>query len=140
MDRAAQENQVRLVKRTCRGLPVLDEPTRTELHTKWQQIYATGNWDSAMQVVKDAERAAGIKGIPDGTPGDWEELWRRAASAIFAHGDTIGKGCGYDFNETICAGAFDGEQHAYTCPKCGQTGKYGAPYFENDEGVASEIT
>lgn len=37
--------------------------------------------------------------------------------------------CGADTNDVICAGPFDGETHAYTCPKCGVSAKYGAPFF-----------
>lgn len=35
--------------------------------------------------------------------------------------------CGYDFNKTIMAGAFDGKVHAYKCPNCGLEGEYKAP-------------
>jgi len=36
--------------------------------------------------------------------------------------------CGYDFNDIICSGPFDGKEHGYVCPKCGVTGRYIAPY------------
>lgn len=39
------------------------------------------------------------------------------------------KGCGADFNNIIVAGALDGEEHAYKCPKCGVEGSYRAPSF-----------
>lgn len=37
------------------------------------------------------------------------------------------EGCGMDFNEVVLAGPFDGEEHAYECPKCGVEGTYVAP-------------
>jgi hypothetical protein len=47
--------------------------------------------------------------------------------------------CGYDFNDIICSGPFDGKEHSYVCPKCGVTGKYIAPYDagESSTGVAA---
>lgn len=40
------------------------------------------------------------------------------------------QGCGYDFNETIIKGAWDGIVYNYVCPKCGLTGDYKSPRFE----------
>lgn len=39
------------------------------------------------------------------------------------------KGCGADFNNIIVGGTWDGEEHAYKCPKCGVEGTYRAPDF-----------
>ena len=39
-------------------------------------------------------------------------------------------GCGYDFNNIVVDGPWDGESHPYTCPKCGCTGSYQAPAFQ----------
>jgi hypothetical protein len=38
-------------------------------------------------------------------------------------------GCGADTNNIIAAGPFDGEDHAYICPKCGVKARYRAPKF-----------
>ena len=35
--------------------------------------------------------------------------------------------CGADFNDVVCAGPFDGQEHPYACPACGVTGVYRAP-------------
>lgn len=39
------------------------------------------------------------------------------------------RGCGADFNDIVISGPLDGQQHAYTCPKCGVEGRYIAPRF-----------
>jgi hypothetical protein len=41
-----------------------------------------------------------------------------------------GKVAPYDFNDTVCAGPFDGQDHPYTCPQCGVQGGYTAPLFD----------
>lgn len=39
-------------------------------------------------------------------------------------------GCGYDFNEIVITGPWDGQEHAYVCPQCGVEGTYLTPRFE----------
>lgn len=42
--------------------------------------------------------------------------------------------CGYDFNEIVASGPWDGLEHDYECPECGSAGSYRAPWFQNIEG------
>lgn len=41
--------------------------------------------------------------------------------------------CGYDFNNTVVDGDWDGKEHAYQCPKCQTKGTYRAPFFNGDD-------
>jgi hypothetical protein len=128
--RKEAEAQVREIKKWCRGLPVLPFNTREGFFTVYKHHEAGRNWVGALSVLATTEKAAGIDNGESIDTGDWEKLNTRFHSAVFAHGDQVGKPCGYDFNNTICAGPLDGKQHKYVCPKCGQTGQYGAPYFQ----------
>jgi hypothetical protein len=38
-------------------------------------------------------------------------------------------GCTADFNDIIAEGPWDGQEHDYQCPVCGQRGRYRAPVF-----------
>jgi hypothetical protein len=38
-------------------------------------------------------------------------------------------GCAADFNDIIVEGPWDGQEHDYQCPACGQRGRYRAPRF-----------
>ncbi len=56
---------------------------------------------------------------------------RRKVQALFSDGTVdeyvVPPVCGYDFNQTIIDGPFDGREHEYQCPRCGVTGWYQAP-------------
>jgi hypothetical protein len=130
LTRAEAERQVREIKKTCRGLPAIPVfEMRAKLFNDYKAAEANHNWNAAYSQMVETEKTAGVLGKAV-QEGEWEKLNSRFHSAVFAHGDQTGKPCGADFNDIICAGAFDGKQHAYTCPKCGQTGHYGAPYFD----------
>lgn len=45
------------------------------------------------------------------------------------------KGCGFDFNEIILEGLWDGKGHEYECPDCGVTGHYTAPHWMSEKGT-----
>src|SRR5580658_10128372 len=115
---AEAEAVVRSVTRVCRGLPVLEPEKQKEFQAAWNSAFAVGDWSASCWVADAAEKAVGIVGAQVDA-GDWENLWRRAATAIYAHGDTVGKPCGYDFNDIICSFPFDGAPRIGKCPKCG---------------------
>lgn len=138
MNRAQAEQEVRSIRRTCRGLPVLSDDVRIKLHTRWQEVEGK-NWDAALQVLTDARTAVTIaaqlrkpfgEGAP--VPDSWGTLWPEVSGALFAHGDNVGKPCGADFNDVICAEPFDGGEHFGICPKCGNRVAFTSPIFELD--------
>lgn len=145
MKRAEAEQEVRAIKRTCRGLVVLDLATRERLWYAFMVAEDAKDFQTATAVLLNTEDEVAktsqskTLSIPRETGDLWPDLHTRFLSAVFAHGDTVGKGCGADFNDIICAGPFDGEQHEYVCPKCGQVGLYGAPLFELEESRSSVV-
>ena len=130
MNRAEAEAVVRQVRRTCRGVQILPPEQRETLFNTYKAAEDAKAWSMAVLTVTETEKAVGIVGVPALEENDWAGLNSRFHQAVFAFPDQLGKGCGADFNDIICAGPFDGQQHEYTCPKCGQKGQYGAPYFE----------
>jgi hypothetical protein len=130
MKREEAVAQVRLIAKTCRGNPLIDEAKREELHKRWADILKEAEpLPKALEFVKEVEDLAKISHPAEGEAEGLHELTIRAATALFAYDEK----CGYDFNEIIIAGPFDGQQHEYTCPKCRQKGTYRAPYFEITE-------
>jgi hypothetical protein len=129
MNREEANAEVRKIQRICRGLPLLTEEKRVELHTAWHAAHANLDIAAATDVVRRAEEAINKPYRPDFVHEDWQTLSARASDAIFAHS----MDCGVDFNDIIVAGPYDGQHHDYKCPKCGQTGTYRAPYFELQE-------
>ena len=128
--RAEAEAKVRDIKRWCRGLPAIPEfAERERLFNAYKAAEAARDWDKALEITMCTETAIGIVGQQVDL-GDWEKLNIRFHSAVFAHGDQVGKPCGADFNDIICSNPFDGKQYQYKCPNCGQQGQYGAPYFD----------
>lgn len=122
------DSLVRHIQRTCRGKAVLSVDDMRALHTEWDEAAASGIWDQAVDVCLECEDATCVVG-PKVDFGDWEALARRTLGAIYAHGDTIGKPCGADFNDTICAQPFDGKTRTAECPKCGATNVFTSPVF-----------
>jgi len=137
--RAEAEKEVRIIQRRCRGLVVLDEATRARLWHTFTAAEDAKDLATAEEVLRNTEvevkqvSGSSLLIIPQATGDVWQDLHVRFLNAVFAHGDTVGKGCGADFNDIICGGPFDGKQHEYTCPKCGQVGMYGAPLFNVGE-------
>lgn len=123
---------VRHVRRTCRGKAVLDPAIMRSLHLAWDDVSGHADWEKAKKLCALAETESGTTG-PEVADGDWEAMGRRVLSAIYAHGDSIGKPCGYDFNDIICAHEFDGKMHTVECPKCGATNVFTAPVFALSE-------
>lgn len=123
------EALVRSITRTCRGNPILTTNQMQTLATAWHQHRQANDWEAAKTATLDAETLIGVEGGPVEDNYDWEALWVRAARAIFAHGDTVGKPCGQDYNDLICALPFDGKSHVTTCPKCGATNHVRTPRF-----------
>jgi hypothetical protein len=101
--RADAERLIRAIERRCRGRlgSRVNRPEDDESVRAERETQLRGNIKTALAEDKLAEARA-----IDGET--------RAA-------------CGYDFNATILAGALDGEEHAFTCPRCGVTGSYRAP-------------
>lgn len=61
-----------------------------------------------------------------------EQQATRAEAIIRSVGRTC-RVCGYDFNNTVVDGDWDGKDHAYECPKCQTKGTYRAPFFSADD-------
>jgi hypothetical protein len=125
---AEAEALIRHVNRTCRGKAVLPVDRMRELHAAWDKLSAEGNWFGAYDFCIHAEEDVNVVG-PRVENDDWEALGRRTLGAIYAHGDTIGKPCGADFNDQIIAHPFDGEQRSVQCPKCGSVNVFTSPVF-----------
>lgn len=41
--------------------------------------------------------------------------------------------CGYDFNNVVVDGDWDGKERSYQCPRCKVKGTYRAPFFNGDD-------
>ena len=132
--RAEAEQMIRSIVRTCRGLQVLTRGVREKFFAMYKQAEASRVWEDARRIMKETEDAVGIVGV-EVEDGDWEKLFGRFSTAVFAHGVQVGKPCGADFNDIICAGDLDGKQHSYKCARCGQEGQYGAPRFVLENAV-----
>ncbi len=97
----------------------------------------------ATMTKKAAE--AEIRGVARRCRGTLDAGARKAVNALLEEGrlaearasDRANRsGCGFDFNETVAEGSWDGKIHEYECPKCGLKGEYRAPVFYDDAGKA----
>lgn len=106
---------VRANPRVCKG-PRVDADVRFV-------VGSAGYIESMLKGLdeKSAEERAQVNAEVARVQARVREIARREARA----------GCGYDFNETVIAGPFDGEEHEYKCPNCGLTGVYRAPHFDD---------
>ncbi len=120
-----QEKHIRAVTRECRGPFLLSREDRTSLTHAWQDVEAKADFVAGIQLKDFIENAVGAPHAVI-SPNDWESMLRRVASLINAHTES----CGYDFNQTVLATPFDGEEHEYKCPKCGVEGTFRTPWFE----------
>ena len=87
----------------------------------------------------DPEQEAIVRAVGHTCRGLLSDEDREEVNKLLADGNTAeaqkvdraGRaGCGYDFNETILSNPLDGEEHDYECPRCGLTGIYIAPLFD----------
>lgn len=119
--------EIRSVQRTCRG-PLPDRARQVV-----NQLLADGHLYKAQMVdAANRSRPAAHPCVIDVI--EKPEERRHKLFAVFEGGAVVpyrtGTPCGYDFNEIIVTGQWDGCEHAYTCPKCGVTGYYQAPLYE----------
>jgi hypothetical protein len=129
--------EIRTIQRTCRGLPVLSSEQMSAFQKQWQEAVTTGDFEIVQSTVTEFEKAVGFQVAPF-EEGNLEAAGGRAARAIYAHGDNIGKPCGYNVNDIIESFPFDGKPHDYVCPQCGQKGYLISPVFEIDEEPVQE--
>ena len=128
MKRAQAEKIIRSVRRLCRGQPLLHDGERREYILRWQAAERAGDFRFGLALKHELEEKL-KRSSRHITEQDWENLLRRVASLVSAHTEV----CGYDFNDTVVAGPWDGELHNYQCPRCGVVGSYRSPLFENLE-------
>lgn len=92
----------------------------------------------AAEITTRVEAEAAIRAIPRRCRGPWNPgaqdkinaaLKARKVDEARALGATSRIGCGYDFNDTIVAGPWDGADHLATCPQCSTPTSYRAPVF-----------
>lgn len=119
---------IRAVARTCRGpLPSGARAYIAELLQRGDKgtarivdVYNRGREENVPFVVR-------LGTLPRPGTADMHEF-------VFSDGsirtDVQAEICGYDFNNIIADGPFDGQGHTYTCPQCGVTGFYHAPLLE----------
>lgn len=134
MQRHEIEREVRSVRRWCRGLPLLTPEKQRKAFDAFYVFQDGNEFQRALDFTKKLADLIGIDEIPAVPFGNWESMFRVFGWVATAHEDCINKTCGYDFNETVLAGPFDGQEHGYICPKCGQTGTYIAPIFDMNDG------
>ena len=125
--RAEAEARERGIKRTCKGLELVDRATQ---ETFMQRIlHATAN--SLPQLSQDISELRASVGLGAGTPAlSSPRFLEWCLESIRAHQSDLGKACGRDFNDEVCANPFDGQVRNYTCPACGLTGTYRSPLDE----------
>lgn len=126
---AKQLKAVRKVGRACRGLRVIPKMQRLFFfNTIWPELTKSHNFKKAEAAQLDIETY--LKGINfpfTRTPLE-KDNWDQIQRVLFFSVD-IRRGCGYNFNETVESYPFDGEEHKYTCPKCGIKGSFRSPKF-----------
>lgn len=122
MKRDEAEKTIRSIRRTCRGHPLLEDAERREYILRWQAAERVGDFSLGLVLKRELEQKFKRSERPIAEH-DWENLLRRVASLVSAHAED----CGYDFNDTVVAGPWDGEEHDYKCPRCGVVGSYRAP-------------
>ena len=128
MKRNEAEKTIRSVRRTCRAHPLLSYAQRRKYILRWQALERAGEFSLGLVLKRELEEKF-KQSSPPIAEQDWEGLLRRVASLVSTHTED----CGYDFNDTIVAGPWDGKLHDYQCPRCGVAGSYRAPLFENLE-------
>lgn len=147
MNQAEQEKQIRAVKKSCRGPALADPKVVREHFDLWYELEAKGKTEpmlvmiSALRIAAQDVAAKGfIVSLPPNADepgvlageeecGTVAELRRAAFPLIRLRGDTVGRGCGRDFNETILAYPFDGTENKDECPGCGVVTSWKAPVF-----------
>lgn len=129
MKRDQAEKIIRSVRRTCRGHPLLSYAERRKYIVRWQAAERAGNFGLALRLKGSLDKRFRLNHRREVTCQNWENLLQQTAKLITAHTED----CGYDFNDTVVAGPWDGKEHDYQCPHCGVEGGYRAPLFENLE-------
>lgn len=129
MTREEANNQIRSVKRWCRGHC---------LHAREEQVAYAERFDKgtfAEQVAPKRELEDKFR-FPHGPEGSAQEVRAAAFPLIYPFGDNVSRPeltCGQDVNELIIAdGKFDGENHEVICSRCGAEHQY-AVRFEGLE-------
>jgi hypothetical protein len=129
--RADANAVVRLCERRCRGntlvppeiqkkyFAFLADPT-IDTHTLFS-AFLNEDFEGAADVRTYAQTRLAVRGRDDVRSALIDALRARAAD--------VGQGCGYDFNDIVCAGPFDGREYPFVCPQCGVEGTYRAPRF-----------
>jgi len=97
--RAEAEAVVRSTGRTCKGVP------------------------------RDAERTAARALLAEGRHEEASAMDDASYRHPAGHPNAGQYACGHNINDLIVAGPFDGQSHEVTCPTCGRTMRYTAPYF-----------
>lgn len=111
--RADAEAHVRSFRRVCRG------PLPPETRVVVNALLAGGFKVAARHYDKHGGL---IKDLPVKLPPEIQKLEEVPGR----------ERCNRDFNDTICAGPFDGKEHKYKCGHCGVEGTYIAPFFNSD--------
>lgn len=61
---------------------------------------------------------------------DTRGAYHALVATLRIHATDVGRSCGYDVNDLICAHPFDGQAREVTCPRCGTVISYRAPRFD----------
>ena len=133
MKRDQAEKIVRSIRRLCRGHPLLTEAERREYFLRWQRAERAGDFSLGLWLMHELEEKLKRSSRPIADQ-DWEGLLRQVASLISAHTEV----CGYDFNDIVVAGLWDGKEHNYQCPRCCVAGSYRAPLFPPEADAPRE--
>lgn len=121
---------IRSVGRTCRGDSLFTKEQRTAFEAEGNAALSPYNHDKAFELKRRLEIALGQE---DKQVNDPSEMAQRLVFLIYARPDVLGRPCGYDYNEFVVAGPWDGQLHETTCPQCGTVDKYQAPVFQIEE-------
>lgn len=133
MKRDEAERIVRSVRRTCRGHPLLSYAERRGYIVRWRAAERAGDFSFGLVLKRELEEKLKRSSRPIAEQ-DWQNLLRRVASLVSVHTED----CGYNFNDIVAAGPWDGKEHDYQCPCCGVVGSYRAPLFPPEADAPGE--
>jgi hypothetical protein len=118
---------IRAVERRCKG-PLRQSITPRDYERFSKELQDTLAAVSTAVPAEDRATTSQLKAVLLA-----KDEWKPSARELDA---AMRTGCGWNFNEVIEAGPFDGTSHVATCPKCGQGIAYRLPIHEIEPEAA----
>ena len=130
MTRDEAKADILAIGRTCRGPLVFSPEQRKVFEDRGNAALQSYDFGAAHLLKRELEITLKME---DKFVNDIGELTQRLVFLIFCHTDNIGKPCGYDYNQFVINGPWDGQRHETKCPQCGLEDFYIAPIYETTD-------